>query len=483
MKPLSVEIEAAATPAPIQPKVSHALLLTSAQLSRGLVRVLFGLVVARRLGPQQFGVYALLLSVVEMLAVASGVGYADYLTREAAKDARLGWGLGSQLMWLRLICALPLTAAGLGLLWLLGYPRMVLAAAAWLLLSLGPRSVSEAVQGVLRGTGHYASYLAIELVFDVALVGGVVFLVTKGGGLGVVITTEVTAATAAAMISIVFTLIFRTTGRIYLNVKELLRKSAIFNIYAFAGNLYDRLDVVLLSKLVGNYSTGVYSAAYRALGVVQLVPYGVLYSLLPALSRNVGGVIEHRRLERAMGFLLSAAFFVVLATMVFAGPAVHLVLGDRFAESAAALKILIWTVILRYVNYALNVRLLAGSHERVFVVTSLICLTVNVIGNLLLIPSYSWRAAAVLTIVTEAVLLAQNVYWLRRIVGTVPTPFRWIRTSLVFVALLGTALGGAKLASPTAIGSVCLLLFLAYLYQTGMMQEFALAWRNGSAAV
>ena len=77
-------MEAVAAPAGTQPRVSHAVLLTSAQLSRGLVRLLFIVATARVLGPGQFGVYALLLAIIEILAVASGSGYADYLTREAA---------------------------------------------------------------------------------------------------------------------------------------------------------------------------------------------------------------------------------------------------------------------------------------------------------------------------------------------------------------------------------------------------------------
>jgi O-antigen/teichoic acid export membrane protein len=178
-----------------------------------------------------------------------------------------------------------------------------------------------------------------------------------------------------------------------------------------------------------------------------------------------------------MGMLLSAAFVVVLITMVYAGPAVGLVLGARYAESAVALKILIWAVILRYVNYGLNVRLLAGGHERVFVATSLVCLGVNLFGNLLLIPKYSWRAAAAITVATEVALLAQNMYWLRRTVGAIPRPLGWVRTSFVFCALLVVSLTGARVVTPLLIGSACVLVFLAYLYRTGMIGEFAAAWR------
>lgn len=462
------------------PAVSHAVLLTGAQLARGLFRLLFVIVVARQLGPQPFGVYALLLAAVEMLAVASGSGYSEYLTREAAKDAKLGWGLAWQLVLLRLTCTVLFGTVGLGILWLLRYPVAVLLAATFLSLSLVPRSVSEAIQGVLRGIGRYGSYLVVELVFDFGLVAGVCFLLLRRGSLGVVIGTEVVAATAAAAAGMLFAVRFRTSERIHLGWKQLLGKSAIFNTYYFVGNLYDRLDVIMLSKLAGDYATGIYSAAYRPLGAIQLIPYGVMFSILPALSR--GGEAERRRLEKAMGFLLSASFVVVLVTMVYAGPLVTLVLGGRYTESAVALEILIWAVILRYVNYALNIRLLAGGHERVFVKTSLFSLAVNVIGNLVFVPLYSWKAAAVITIVTEFALLLQNAYWLRRTVGAVPKPFGWLQTSAVFCILLGIWLVGARIASPLLVGSVCVLFFLVYLYRTGMIDEFAAVWgARGSA--
>lgn len=458
-----------------EPRISHAVLLTSAQISRGFVRLFFILVVARQLGPQQFGVYALLIAVLEMLAVASGSGYTDYLTREAAKDARLGWGLGLQLTSLRLICLLPLAVAAEGVLWMLRYPPIVLLAVGWLSLSLAPRSLSESVQGVLRGIGRYAAYLAVELAFDLALIAAVIFLAVRGGGLATVITTEIIAASAAALTALPVALLFRTREVIRLNRKQLLEKSAVFNVYALVGNLYDRLDVVLLSRLAGDYATGIYNAAYRPLGTIQFLPYGVLYSLLPVLSQNPAGHDQQRRLEKAMGFLLSAAFAAVLATMVFAGPAVKLLLGAHYADSALALKILIWAVILRYVNYALNVRLLAGGHERVFVATSIVCLGVNLIGNVTLIPKYSWRAAAAVTIITEIALLTQNVYWIRRTARTIPTPAGWLRTSVVFALLMVASLAGARIAPPLLIGTACVLLFVGYLYRAGI-GEFAGAW-------
>jgi O-antigen/teichoic acid export membrane protein len=456
------------------PKISHAVLLTSAQLWRGLVRLLFVIVAARALGPEQFGIYALVLATVEMIAVASGSGYGDYLTREAAKDEPLGWGVAAQLTRLRLLSVIPFTAIGLILLWMFGYSRFALGATAWMALTLVPRSPTEAVQGVLRGIGRYAEFLGVELAFGFALVAGAGVLLWRGGGVRAAVEIELAAAIAAGFAAVIMALKLRTPHRARLSVSQLLKACSIFNIYYFVGNLYDRLDVILLSRLGGNYATGIYGAAYRPIGTFQLVPYGVLYRLLPALSR---GDCERERLEKVTGLLLSTAFLIVLATMAFSDGAIRLILGARFAESAAALKILIWAVILRYLNYGLNMGLLAARRERVFVATSLTCLAVNLIGNLVFIPIYSWRAAAVLTVVTELVLLGQNVYWFRRIFGAAPRPFGWAQSSAAFVPLLVVVIMGVKVASPIAVGGGCLLLFVTYLYRTGMLGEFTGAWR------
>ncbi len=433
-------------------------------------------VVARQLGPQRFGVYALQLALVELVAVASGSGYADYLTREAAKDARAGWGLASQLVGLRIAVAIPFAAIEIGILSLVHYPHAVLVGTAWMSLTLIPRSLSEAVQGVMRGLHRYKGYFAIELVLGVGLVIGAGLFVALRGEMRAAIIVEVGAAAAAGLVAAGLGLSFRTKETIGLAVSDLLKKSAVFNLYSFIGTLYDRFDVLLLSKLAGEYATGIYSVAYRVLGMTQILAYGVLYSLLPTLSRNSGAIEERQRMEKALGALLSAAFVVVLGAIVFAGPAVKLLLGARYAESALALKILIWAVILRYVNYALNVKLLAGGHERVFVTTSLVCLGTNIVGNLMFIPLYSWKAAAVTTIFTEFVLLVQNVYWLRRTMGAIPKPLGWVQTSLVFVALVAVTLAGARVVSPLLIGSVCVVLFLAYLYRAGLFEEFGSIW-------
>ncbi|MGD0548765.1 MAG: oligosaccharide flippase family protein, partial [Terracidiphilus sp.] len=445
---------------------------------RLVLRLSFVLVVARTLGTAGMGAYTLIYTLVELLMVATGAGYADFLTREAAKDARAGWGLAFQLVWLRVGLAVPIAVVGTVALPLLHYPRPVLIGAAWMAITIIPRSLSEAVQGVLRGLNHYITYFIIELVLGGSLVAGAAVLIRGHASLELVIKVEVLAALAAGLTGLALTMKFRTRELIRMKGMLLLRKSAVFNVYGLFANVYDRFDVVLLSKLAGNYATGIYSIPYRAVGTAQIIGYGILYSLLPTLSRNVSNQVEQKRLAKATGFLLSIGYFIVLSTMIFAGPAVNLILGPQYSESANVLKVLVWAVNIRYMNFSLNTVLLAAGQERVFVRTTLVCLGVNLIGNLVLIPRFGWLAAAVMTIVTEMLLLAQNVYWIRVTVGKIVWPWEGIRTSLAFVVFFALILFGNHLRAHLLVGTVCLASYAAYLYRRGVITEFVDVWAS-----
>lgn len=444
--------------------------------------MVFVVLIARALGPTQFGVYGLLLAVLEMVAVVSGSGYVDYLTREAARDRGAAWGVAAQLIMLRCGYAIAFSAVALSVLRILGVAHGLLFSAMLLFATIIPRAVSEAVQGVLRGISHYAAYLAIDVSAGMMLVAGGGVLLARGAALSTVVAVEMLAAITGCIVAICLARAFRASFSPWIAWSLVVKRSYVFNIYDLIVNLYDRLDVVLLSRLAGDYATGIYTVAYRAMNTVQIIPYGVLFSLMPSLSRGEWAQATQKQIERALGLLISVAFAAVLAVTAFATPIALLVLGPKYLESAVALKVLIWAEVLMCMNYGLNIILLARGQERVFVKTSLVCLAVNVLGNLIFIPRFSWRAAAVFTIVTELVLLVQNLYWVRRLIGHVPWPHGAGR-----VAFAGTVLSILIMLVPTilvqaSLGAIGLALFAAYLQHSGMLTEFRRTWASKATA-
>jgi O-antigen/teichoic acid export membrane protein len=126
--------------------------------------------------------------------------------------------------------------------------------------------------------------------------------------------------------------------------------------------------------------------------------------------------------------------------MLLADFGTRFVLGNKYEGSALILKILIWATVPMFLNNALNTFLLARNEEKLLVRTAFVCMLVNIGANLLLIPRFSYVGAAAVTILTELVLLGQNVKLVKKALGFLPLPPNMFTTSAIFILVLVAAL-------------------------------------------
>ncbi|HJX85545.1 MAG TPA: oligosaccharide flippase family protein, partial [Candidatus Angelobacter sp.] len=383
--------------------------LSVSQAIRRVFRLAVLFLVARLLGAEGFGIYALLLTIMEMVAMVSGAGYVDYLTREIAKTPETAWPLALRVTQVRLLYMAPAAAVVLLLLALLRFPLAVVVGAALFFLVLIPRAFGESAQGVLKGLRCFTPFPGMEIAQGTVVLVLGPLLIMRGYGVRGMIAAEVLSATAGAVYAMAAAgphlKILRSATPAF---RDVLRSTFVFNVYPFITNVYDRIDVVLLSKLAGNVATGIYSLPYRAFASLQIIPYGVMGALLPGFSSSQADAAAQQRCARAMKFLYTTALLIVLCTAAFARPLLLLALGPDYAASADTLKVLVWASVPAFLNYALNTLLLAAHHEKVFLWTATICTVFNIVANLIFIPRYSYLAAAVVTVLTEGLLLAQN---------------------------------------------------------------------------
>ena len=137
-------------------------------------------------------------------------------------------------------------------------------------------------------------------------------------------------------------------------------------------------------------------------------------ALLPAFSASGAGHEAREKCAATMKVLYLAALLLLLATLTFADSIVLLLLGKGYAQSVVTLKILVWAAAPAFLNSALNTLLLAAHREKCFLWTASVCTVFNIAANLILIPRFSFIAAAGVTVATECLLLAQNLYLTRR---------------------------------------------------------------------
>jgi O-antigen/teichoic acid export membrane protein len=428
-----------ATPAHAGPRASSlvrdARFLSFSQIIRRVFRMAALFLAARFLGARTFGSYAVLLTIVEMVATLSGSGYIDYLAREIAKHPAAGWKMGSRIVQLRLFYSVVCVGISLALLLLFRFPKDLVGKVIFLSVTLFPRAVNESAQGVLRGLRRFSALPWIEFVQGLAMVAMVTFAGVRNSGIAGMLFAEIFAAFSGGIIAVLTLsragLPSRQQG---IRLQTVFRATIPFNIYPLIVTAYDRLDTLLLSRLAGMAAAGIYSIPYRVYATLQIVPFGLLGALLPVISREDQQGSAADSCARVMRFLYPMALLTVLGSASFARLAVLFLLGDQYAGSATAMNILAWATVPMFLNYAINTLLLAGNRERVFLWTASVCFLFNLAANLYFIPRFAFRAAAVVTVLTELLLFAQNTYLVKRFFGRLVLPQDGVRITLGFGA-------------------------------------------------
>jgi O-antigen/teichoic acid export membrane protein len=397
--------------------------LSVSQAIRRLWRMALLFLAARSLGVDVFGTYALILTIVEMMSIISGFGYMDFLTREVAQRPETALALGLKVTVLRWVYILP--SLGLALLALKGlhFPASTLLSVCMLALTLVPRAIVETAQGVLKGLERFAPLPWLELVQGSAALAMAAGFVALGYGLRGVIAGEILGVAVGAVIAIATVVprasfVWSDTP----SLRGLMHATFAFNIYPFITNVYDRVDVVLLAKLAGNFATGIYSLPYRIFATLGIIPYSVMQALLPGFSASGAGEDAREKCASAMKYLYLATLLAILATLTFADSVIMLLLGTGYGQSILTLKILVWAAPPAFLNSALSTLLLAAHKEKAFLWTASICTVFNISANLILIPKFSFIAAAGVTVATEFLLLTQNLYLCHRFLGRVILP-------------------------------------------------------------
>src|SRR5258708_8599722 len=420
-------------------------------------------VAARLLGAATFGTFALLLTVVELIAVSSGASYTDFLTREVAKSPAASWRLALRVTQMRWAYLVPITGIALVVLKLLHFSPDLLRNTAVLSCSLFVRAAGESAQGVLKGLGHFRLLPASELVRGVLSLVFTLILILSGYGLIGVIAADIAATVGFAIfLAVATTRYVDVHNSTAFSFRQVARATFAFNVYPLIINVYDRIDVVLLARLAGSVATGVYSLAYRAFSTLQIVPYGVMGALLPGFSASPTDSAAQRRCSRAMKYLLLTAGMAVLLTASFATPAVLLILGRDYAGSAIALKLLVWATVPAFMSHALNTLLLAAHKERVFLWTATICTAFNITANLIFIPRYSFVAAAVVTVLTEALLFILNFYAITKYFGHPVLPEDGLTITAIFAVCFAGWVGLGHFMPQVWAGALACAVFAIY---------------------
>ncbi|MFQ5912392.1 MAG: flippase [Nitrospinota bacterium] len=387
--------------------------LLGGQVAERLLKLVVMAVLARYLGKTSFGLYVFVLTYVEFFHLLTDLGLQTILVREMARGPERADDLLGSVLTLKLIAAG--VSAGLALLiiaWA-GYPLSTGVLVGWAALGLFVSFRLSSVRQVFDAVFQ----VRLQMRTPVAL--GVGSEVLSAVGLLAAVWWELDLAFLLAIQNLAYLpgaagLAWLTQGRISLRPRwsaktllNLLKESYPLGLSNFFVLAYVKLDILMLSAMQGDEAVGIYAAAYKLTGSLNILPMALLGSLFPLMSLyfRTAPEILPRLFRKALNALLMAGLPLAIGGTVLAREIIHLVFGDGFGPAAMVFRVLIWAVVLSFLSYLLASALNAMDRQRLYLGLTASMTALNVLLNLIWIPRYGFMGAAVATLITEATLM------------------------------------------------------------------------------
>jgi len=204
--------------------------------------------------------------------------------------------------------------------------------------------------------------------------------------------------------------------------------------------IYWRIDIWILKPLSGAAAVGIYSAGIKYLDGLNVIPSYFTLAIFPLMARLAHDSQESlvRAYRLALRLLLLIAMPIVVFVLFAAEPLISILGGAEYLPgSAIALRLLILSIPIGFVNSVTQYLLIAINQQRFLTKAFVGGVAFNIVANLIFIRPYGYRAAALILIPSELALLIPFLYCVRRNVGPIP----WL--DIVWRPLLSSALMAA----------------------------------------
>lgn len=374
----------------------------------------------RFLGDIKFGELYFALSFTLLIGFPIEFGFNQQLTRDVAQAPGKALRYASNILLLKGLLWLVLYSLMLLVCWLLGYSveQQTLVAVCGLIL------LSTAVANTFASLHNSFERVVLPVVGTVlekgisALVG--IVLLKYGAGVQVMAFVLLGGSLASAIWQGSWFL--RLVGMRFaidrVLMRDLVRTSLPFLVYGVLGVIYYRLDIVVLSLMTNTAVVGWYGAGYRLFDTLVFLPSlvisAIMYPIFSKLSVNSEEDLKVA-IEKSMNFLLFCGLPIATA-LITAAPNIIGFLYHRveFMHAVPVLQALAPGLVFLYINAVLSSVLISTKREKKITIMAASALVFNLGLNLILIPQYQHVGAAVVTSLTELLLICITVVFLPR---------------------------------------------------------------------
>ncbi len=410
----------------------------------------FAFIMLRILGPEGSGIYTYAGFIFGWFDIFTNFGLNVFLTREVARDPSKAWRYFYNTSVLRLVLMV------IGVVLLLGFlsarqslegagssplTEEALIAIGLLYIGLLPNSLSTGMSALFYAFQQAEYPAAISTIATICkVIFGVAALVLGYGVIGLAAASIVTnTITLAVMVWVGRGLLnaqepppqpspasrggskrdYRPDGML---IRGMVGEGWPLMLNHFLATIFFQIDVVIIQYFKGDKVVGEYGVAYKWVAALNVIPAFFTMALLPLMSRQAheDKAALKRNYGLAIKLLVSVALPLAVTFTALAFILTEILAGNQFLpDGAIATQLMIWSIPIGWINSLTQYVLIALDLQRRITRAFFLAVSFNIISNIVLIPIYSYRAAAVTTIFSELMLLIPFGFLLHGAVGRI----------------------------------------------------------------
>lgn len=382
-----------------------------AQIVTLLLGIIYLKLTQSYLGSGQYGVLAYAQSITGLFGVVMDLGLCTLVTRDVARNRSLSKKYLGNIIVIKLMLALLMLAMIFSTVQLKGEPPEAAYTVYIVGLSIVLTALTQVFYSIFQSYERmeYQSYASIlnSALLMVAAVTSIYFGVgVLGFAIGLLISSAAVLVYCIWICTHKFVKIGLEFDPSFWDIKETIP----FGATAVFGAFFYQIGSVLLQFFEGFDAVGVYNGAFRLFLAVLFVPQVFSSAVFPTMSKFY--VTSHDSLRTAfhkfLKYMVILSVPMAVGTTLLADRIIAFMTAEKYATfsgSVLVLQILIWAAVFIFLSNAYGAMASASNMQRTAMRIAGICMVLNIILNLVLIPFYSYDGAAVATLLTELVSL------------------------------------------------------------------------------
>jgi polysaccharide transporter, PST family len=415
--------------------LSNAGWLFSDRVLRLIVTLFVSVWVARYLGTEQYGQLNLAIAYIALAMPVAKLGLDHIVVRELVETPEASGAVIGTAFWMRLLATLALLPV---LIFVVNQLHLDQPIVVILTLLLGIGMVFQALE-----TLNMWFQARVESKHSV-ITRNTSFLLTSALKVGAILASgSLLVFGFIYLLDIIISIILllwvyrrRQSYQWALDwrlAKRLMRESAPLIIAGLAVSVYMRIDQIMLGQLLpvdeADTAVGVYAAAVRISEMWYFIPAALIASVFPALleSKQQSESLYRKRLQRLFNLMVLISYGFALPMTLFSGIIINVLFGAEFADAGPVLAVLVWAGVWVTLGLVRSQVLIAENATHYSMWATLAGAILNVILNVLFIPSMGVLGCAVATLASQIIAAQLTTLYFREI-----RSFGWMQTRAIF---------------------------------------------------